>query len=65
MRELRRIPEILSILQKIWYEYPDLRLCQLISNIAGKNDIFYIEDDILLKQLKEYSDQLKVRKKQK
>jgi hypothetical protein len=39
---------------------PDLRLGQLISNIAPPQaSIFYLEDDIMLKRLKEYKKYLK------
>lgn len=52
MREEKRIPKILSELERIWKANPDYRLGQLIvAATRPKNpcpDIFYIEDDELL-----------------
>ena len=53
MRDLNRIPEVLSILSRVWYKNPDLRLCQLIINATGVKDPYHIEDEILLEKLKE------------
>ena len=55
MRNKKRIPKIIKLLQEYWEKYPDLRLCQLISNLhgTGKQDIFFTEDDELEKLLKE------------
>jgi uncharacterized protein YihD (DUF1040 family) len=57
MRDPKRIPEFLSILQKCWEQAPDWRFGQLIENLkcfSGKSDLFYIEDADLEKLLKEY-----------
>lgn len=43
MRDPNRIIPILEKLKEYWLKYPDLRLCQIIVNIAGDNP-FYIED---------------------
>jgi uncharacterized protein YihD (DUF1040 family) len=56
VRDPNRIPEILSVLSKVWYKNPDFRLCQLIMNATGSirsYDPYYIEDEELLKKLKE------------
>jgi uncharacterized protein YihD (DUF1040 family) len=59
-RDPKRINIILKHLKEIWIKYPDLRLGQLISNIAPPQaSIFYLEDDIMLKRLKEYKKHLK------
>ena len=52
-----RIELILNDLKELWYKYPDLRLCQLLHIVAlnsgwGNNDLFYIEDDTILNQIK-------------
>ena len=55
MRDPQRIKRILALLEKAWQEVPDLRLGQLIENIAkelGWNDAFYMEDDVLQKELR-------------
>lgn len=57
MRDPNRIEPILNDLMIIWKEHPELRLCQLLSNIAfaggwKNNDLFYIEDDKIAEQLK-------------
>lgn len=55
MRNPDRIPQVLHALQKSWEKEPDLRLGQLLVNTAlsfNKNqDIFYLEDDVLLRLL--------------
>jgi uncharacterized protein YihD (DUF1040 family) len=55
MRDPNRIPRVLDLLEKVWKEVPDLRLGQLIENIArdmGWNDAYYVEDDDLEKELR-------------
>jgi uncharacterized protein YihD (DUF1040 family) len=58
MRDPERINRILNLIDHIWNKYPDLRLCQLISNtikVGGQytvRDIFYVEDDWLEDKLK-------------
>lgn len=47
MRNKARISEILNRLEAVWYENPDLRLGQLVSNGGGDN-VFYIEDEDLI-----------------
>lgn len=51
MRDPKRIKPILKKLEKLWNMFPDWRLCQLISNLhgAGRQDIFYTEDNELEK----------------
>ena len=55
MRDPNRIPRVLELLEKVWKEFPDWRLGQLIENIArelGWNDAFYMEDDVLQEELR-------------
>jgi hypothetical protein len=52
-RNPRRIKRILSLILKIWTKYPDLRLCQLIGNCFELEDLYYKEDDVLERKLKE------------
>ena len=56
MRDPSRIPVILKEIERIWLEDPDLRLCQLIGNCYESGDLYYKEDDDLLKRLKETYD---------
>ena len=55
MREKARIKRICKALEKLWIQYPDQRLGQLLENyVFGRNtDIFHIEDDIIEHRLKE------------
>ena len=50
-RDKGRFGEILSKLEKVWNQYPDLRLGQLLVNVCGKSDLFMIEDEELLERL--------------
>lgn len=53
MRDIKRIDEILSLLEIYWKQHPDLRLCQICVNLSNLADPFYIEDDFIKKQLLE------------
>lgn len=54
MRDPNRIPKILNQLRKIWEQYPDLRLEQLILNCFEDVHVaYYMEDDKLIKLMKE------------
>ena len=53
MRDTNRIPVLIELVMRIWSKNPDLRLTQLILNIAGKDeDLYYLEDDKLVERLK-------------
>ena len=57
MRDPKRIPEILKLLQECWENVPDWRFGQLIENLKryiGSADLFYIEDDKFVQYLKEF-----------
>lgn len=66
MRDPKRIPEILEELKKAWEKNPDLRLGQIIVNIARIKEkkeetcpfVFYIEDNKILEGLK-YMNRIK------
>ena len=44
--------ELIRLISEIWEQNPNLRLCQLIGNCFGENDLYYKEDNDLIKQLK-------------
>jgi hypothetical protein len=55
MRDKKRIPKILSLIEEIWQNYPDQRFGQLLINIGIAKDDFRcwnLEDDILEEYLK-------------
>lgn len=60
MRDPKRIDKFCAELAKIWKIVPDWRFGQLMSNILGDyvattgRDIFFPEDDELLKFFKNY-----------
>ena len=51
MRDSDRIDRILEKMGKLWHRWPDLRLCQLVENVAQPevakrtHCIFHVEDD--------------------
>jgi uncharacterized protein YihD (DUF1040 family) len=59
-RDPERIDEVLEELEEYWKENPDLRLGQIIANIAqyrcGFTDPFYISDDDMLRTIREKKD---------
>jgi len=60
VRDINRIPEILKELERVWKDNPDFRLGQLITVISKPEkphpDTFYIEDDLLLENLKSFRE---------
>lgn len=48
-RDNGRMDQILKRLKKLWEQYPDLRLGQLLLITCGTEDLFAIEDEDLLK----------------
>ena len=57
MRDEKRIDDVLETIRTIWKKSPDLRLLQLLINVltSVKQDYYYnVEDDMLVKFLKEY-----------
>jgi len=35
-------------------KYPDLRFGQLVCNIVPENQLFYVEDDIMLERIQDF-----------
>lgn len=52
MRDPERIERICNLLKEVWKQYPDWRLGQLIFNLTGRYDCFYVEDNTLEEALK-------------
>lgn len=61
MRDINRIPMVLSAVEQLWKQYPDMRFFQFMNymqelvnayNRKGPDtDLFYLEDDKLLETL--------------
>jgi uncharacterized protein YihD (DUF1040 family) len=56
MRNPNRIPQIINAIEMYWKKYPDQRLGQILSNVNNVtedriDDIFYMEDDQIIKGL--------------
>ena len=57
MRDPKRIPEFLVVVQECWEKVPDWRFGQLIENLKryiGSADLFYMEDDKFVQYIKEF-----------
>ncbi len=59
MRNPKRIPKILKLIEKIWQANSDLRLCQLLENCnivseTKSHCMYYVEDEDLEIRLKEF-----------
>lgn len=56
MRDPKRIYTIADDLTHCWIKSPDLRLGQIISNVMRScgTDLFYIEDEDLIRKIKDY-----------
>lgn len=53
MRDPKRVKRMLKLIEKIWKKHNNLRLCQLLGNCFEVGDLYYKEDDIVEKRLKE------------
>lgn len=53
MRDINRIDDVLERIKKIWKQYPDLRLGQLLTNVVSESIIYFVEDDDLINALEE------------
>ncbi len=62
MRDPTRIDKFCDTLKELWHRVPDWRFGQLMSNFLGdvyaetKRDIFYIEDDEMLKHIQKRTE---------
>ena len=61
MRNPKRIKPMLDLIESIWKESPDLRLCQLLSHGARyaewtQDDLFGLEDEDLAEGLKKFKE---------
>lgn len=45
--------EVIELIRVIWKANPYLRFNQLIGNCFSFGDLYYVEDDVLIKRLKE------------
>lgn len=54
MRSKHRIDAILNKLEEIWTLFPDLRLGQLLLNVSRDPELYYLEDEELIKKLEKY-----------
>ncbi len=59
MRDPKRIPEILNELKAIWGSFPDLRLGQLLLNAVRDPVLYYLEDEEIIKILKDHYSEVK------
>ena len=55
MKDSKRIQLVIDTIRGIWYQYPNMRLGQLISNVIdSKTDLFYVEDHVLIEKMKQF-----------
>lgn len=65
MRDPKRIKPLLMEIEKQWERFPDWRFGQLIENIKrfyDINDLFYIEDDEILKLIENFMKKIELEK---
>ena len=69
MRDPNRIPVMLEMLENIWERNPDMRFGQLINLLypvyEAEIPLYGISDEVLLKEIKTYIQQLEVSSKNK
>lgn len=54
MRDPNRIPNVLHDVQRVWEAFPDMRLGQLLLNVAADPALYYMEDEELVHRLLEF-----------
>jgi uncharacterized protein YihD (DUF1040 family) len=52
LRNPARIEVVSVVLRTLWAQTPDLRMGQLLLNLAGSDDLYNMEDDELLERAK-------------
>ena len=69
MRDKKRIPRIIKLVEEYWKLYPDMRLGQVISSIGMDlgldKEIFYLEDNHLEDELKKQLKKEKIKEEPK
>ena len=53
-REISRSKPMLDEFRKLWERHPDLRFGQLVCNIVPENQLFYVEDGIMLERIQDW-----------
>lgn len=54
-RSTKRIEPTFDAIRKLWYQYPDLRLGQLLENVIPEGkDLFYVEEEDLVQYIEDY-----------
>ena len=60
-RDPTHIDGVVEKLREVWKRHPDIRLAQLVFNVSGATqpcpEIFYLEDDVLLRSLDSFESQ--------
>lgn len=54
MRDVNRIDKILEQIGRVWKQYPDLRLGQLLLNVLGDPMLYYAEDAEIVMALRDF-----------
>lgn len=54
MRNPKRIDVVIEELRSLWKSIPDYRFAQLFMNLVETPDPFYMEDEYLIKRIREY-----------
>ena len=54
MKTSIHIKKTLKKIEILWLKHKDLRLCQLIQNPFGIEDIYHCDDKLLIEKLKKY-----------
>lgn len=56
VRDVKRIEGFLRELKYHWEAMPDLRLGQLIMDAHNGKDPFYVEDDVLMEEIRDFHE---------
>lgn len=54
MRDPKRIDDIMKRLKKLWKVFPDLRLGQLLANCLNYQQLYYLEDEDVMKAVEAF-----------
>ena len=54
MRDPNRISQVMHDVQRVWEAFPDMRLGQLLLNVAADPTLYYMEDEELVHRLLEF-----------
>ena len=56
---------VIDVVETAWEQHPELRLCQMLGNCFDFANLYYVEDDVLIDEIKKFYKDKKWKKRRK